>query len=57
MYGARLPGRDLLRACVENPQHARGQCGSMFCVMLVLLDFSLIVKAAPQECVIRTGQP
>ena len=24
---------------------------------LVLLDFSLTVKAAPHECVIRTGQP
>ena len=23
----------------------------------VLLDFSLSVKAAPHECVIRTGQP
>ena len=23
----------------------------------VLLDFSLTVKAAPHECVIRTGQP
>ena len=26
-------------------------------LMLVLLDFSLSVKAAPHECVIRTGQP
>ena len=25
--------------------------------MLVLNDFSLTVKAAPHECVIRTGQP
>ena len=24
---------------------------------IVLLDFSLSVKAAPHECVIRTGQP
>ena len=24
---------------------------------LVLLDFSLTVKAAPHECVMRTGQP
>ena len=24
---------------------------------VVLLDFSLSVKAAPHECVIRTGQP
>ena len=24
---------------------------------IVLLDFSLAVKAAPHECVIRTGQP
>ena len=24
---------------------------------LLLLDFSLTVKAAPHECVIRTGQP
>ena len=26
-------------------------------VLLVLLDFSFTVKAAPHECVIRTGQP
>ena len=25
--------------------------------MIVLLDFSLTVKAAPHECVIRTSQP
>ena len=25
--------------------------------LMVLLDFSLTVKAAPHECVIRTGQP
>ena len=25
--------------------------------LLVLLDFSLTVKAAPHECVIRTSQP
>ena len=24
---------------------------------VILLDFSLTVKAAPHECVIRTGQP
>ena len=24
---------------------------------IVLFDFSLTVKAAPHECVIRTGQP
>ena len=27
------------------------------CEMLVFFDFSLTVKAAPHECVIRTGQP
>ena len=26
-------------------------------IEIVLLDFSLTVKAAPHECVIRTGQP
>ena len=26
-------------------------------LVTVLLDFSLTVKAAPHECVIRTGQP
>ena len=26
-------------------------------VLSLLLDFSLTVKAAPHECVIRTGQP
>ena len=25
--------------------------------LAVLLDFSLTVKAAPHECVIKTGQP
>ena len=29
----------------------------MSLVVEVLLDFSLTVKAAPHECVIRTGQP
>ena len=29
----------------------------MFDGCKVLLDFSLTVKAAPHECVIRTGQP
>ena len=28
-----------------------------FCKTLILLDSSLIVKAAPHECVIRTGLP
>ena len=28
-----------------------------FVYQVVLLDFSLTVKAAPHECVIRTGQP
>ena len=27
------------------------------CDPLILLDFSLTVKAAPHECVIRTSQP
>ena len=27
------------------------------CNLSVLLDFSLTVKAAPHECVIRTSQP
>ena len=26
-------------------------------IVLLLLDFSLTVKAAPHECVIRTSQP
>ena len=26
-------------------------------LLIVLLDFSLTVKAAPHECVIRTSQP
>ena len=26
-------------------------------VFVVFLDFTLTVKAAPHECVIRTGQP
>ena len=30
---------------------------SVTCNNKVLLDFSLTVKAAPHECVIRTGQP
>ena len=29
----------------------------VFLRILVLLDFSLTVKVAPHECVIRTGQP
>ena len=29
----------------------------MSLVVEVLLDFSLTVKAAPRECVIRTSQP
>ena len=29
----------------------------IWCVSGVLLDFSLTVKAAPHECVIRTSQP
>ena len=28
-----------------------------FSLLHVLLDFSLTVKAAPHECVIRTSQP
>ena len=27
------------------------------CVVKVLIDFFVAVKAAPHECVIRTGQP
>ena len=27
------------------------------CVIVVFFDFSLTVKAAPHECVIRTSQP
>ena len=30
---------------------------SVFSVIVILLDFSLTVKAAPHECVIRTSQP
>ena len=26
-------------------------------LLMVLLDFSLTIKAAPHECVIRTSQP
>ena len=29
----------------------------MVATPIILLDFSLSVKAAPHECVIRTGQP
>ena len=29
----------------------------LFFVVHVFFDFSLTVKAAPHECVIRTGQP
>ena len=31
----------------------------MWCIniYLIFFDFSLTVKAAPRECVIRTGQP
>ena len=35
---------------IENQQKASAK-------HTVLLDFSLSVKAAPHECVIRTGQP
>ena len=28
-----------------------------FLLQLILFDFSLTVKVAPHECVIRTGQP
>ena len=31
--------------------------GSSVIVFYVFFDFSLTVKAAPHECVIRTGQP
>ena len=27
------------------------------CILSVFFDFSLTVKAAPDECVIKTGQP
>ena len=27
------------------------------CVRIIFFDFSLTVKVAPHECVIRTGQP
>ena len=27
------------------------------CVLIIFFDLSLTVKAAPHECVIRTGQP
>ena len=29
----------------------------MIIIVIILLDFSLTVKAAPHECVIRTSQP
>ena len=29
----------------------------IFGIVFILLDFSLTVKAAPHECVIRTSQP
>ena len=32
-------------------------CWHQMTIFLILLDFSLTVKAAPHECVIRTGQP
>ena len=31
-------------------------CFTLFIHYFLLLDFSLTVKAAPHECVIRTGQ-
>ena len=31
--------------------------GGFVVILVILLDFSLTVKAAPHECVIRTSQP
>ena len=32
-------------------------CVTETCLSFIFFDFSLTVKAAPHECVIRTGQP
>ena len=37
--------------CADSPEP------SLLADAIVLLDFSLTVKAAPHECVIRTSQP
>ena len=41
------------------PQHTTSYLGihsiTLFLLLLLLLDFLVIVKAAPHECVIRTG--
>ena len=40
-----------------RPESITRQKHEMVINKLVLIDFSLIAKAAPHECVIRTGQP
>ena len=40
---------DTWRLCSDGNSTFEAQC--------LLLEFSLTVKAAPHECVIRTGQP
>ena len=37
--------------------HETGEIYDLMCSRSLLLDFSLTVKAAPHECVIRTSQP
>ena len=40
-------------------ENTHNDCTAWFILIkfYILLDFSLTVKAAPHECVIRTGQP
>ena len=42
---------------LQSDQHLRSNPLMRWKRAFVLFDFSLTVKAAPHECVIRTGQP
>ena len=42
---------------VDSSSKLHSECIYYLALQQVLLDFSLTVKAAPHECVIRTGQP
>ena len=41
----------------QNNTRDRNKVQNTSCFESLLLDFSLTVKAAPHECVIRTNQP
>ena len=46
-----------MTSVVAPERMSETNCLKTQCTQLLLLDFSLTVKAAPHECVIRTGQP